>query len=48
MRRARGATTAEEELKSAATALSKLGAVETSILHVGEGTVDPTVHGGAS
>ncbi|WSQ10455.1 16S rRNA (guanine(527)-N(7))-methyltransferase RsmG [Streptomyces sp. NBC_01231] len=33
--------TAEEELKSAATALSKLGAVETSILHVGEGTVDP-------
>ncbi|MFF0163128.1 16S rRNA (guanine(527)-N(7))-methyltransferase RsmG [Streptomyces sp. NPDC005263] len=33
--------TAEEELKSASTALSKLGAVETSILHVGEGTVDP-------
>ena len=33
--------TAEEELKSAATALSKLGAVETSILHVGEGLVDP-------
>lgn len=33
--------TAEEELKSAATALSKLGAVETSILHVGEGIVDP-------
>ncbi|MGW1722595.1 16S rRNA (guanine(527)-N(7))-methyltransferase RsmG [Streptomyces sp. NPDC002306] len=33
--------TAEEELKSAATALSKLGAVETSILHVGEGVVDP-------
>lgn len=32
---------AEEELKSAATALSKLGAVETSILHVGEGVVDP-------
>ncbi|CAM5712726.1 Ribosomal RNA small subunit methyltransferase G [Streptomyces fumanus] len=32
---------AEEELKSAATALSKLGAVETSILHVGEGIVDP-------
>lgn len=33
--------TAEEELKSAAAALSKLGAVETSILHVGEGVVDP-------
>lgn len=33
--------TAEEELKSAATALSKLGAVQTSILHVGEGIVDP-------
>jgi 16S rRNA (guanine527-N7)-methyltransferase len=33
--------TAEEELKSAATVLSKLGAVETSILHVGEGVVDP-------
>ncbi|GHA16713.1 16S rRNA (guanine(527)-N(7))-methyltransferase RsmG [Streptomyces echinoruber] len=33
--------TAEEELKGAATALSKLGAVETSILHVGEGIVDP-------
>ncbi|MGV9559185.1 16S rRNA (guanine(527)-N(7))-methyltransferase RsmG [Streptomyces sp. NPDC003401] len=33
--------TAEEELKSAATALSKLGAVDTSILHVGEGVVDP-------
>jgi len=33
--------TAEEELKSAATALSKLGAVQTSILHVGEGVVDP-------
>lgn len=32
---------AEEELKSAATALTKLGAVETSILHVGEGVVDP-------
>ncbi|MDN0199319.1 16S rRNA (guanine(527)-N(7))-methyltransferase RsmG [Streptomyces sp. S.PNR 29] len=32
---------AEEELKSAATALSKLGAVETSILHVGAGIVDP-------
>ncbi|MER6747810.1 16S rRNA (guanine(527)-N(7))-methyltransferase RsmG [Streptomyces fungicidicus] len=33
--------TAEEELKSAAAALSKLGAVETSIVHVGEGVVDP-------
>ncbi|MCQ9182841.1 16S rRNA (guanine(527)-N(7))-methyltransferase RsmG [Streptomyces sp. IBSBF 2953] len=33
--------TAEEELKSAATALSKLGAVGTSILQVGEGIVDP-------
>ncbi|MEV6834481.1 16S rRNA (guanine(527)-N(7))-methyltransferase RsmG [Streptomyces sp. NPDC051133] len=33
--------TAEEELKAAATALAKLGAVETSILHVGEGVVDP-------
>ncbi|MEW5353355.1 16S rRNA (guanine(527)-N(7))-methyltransferase RsmG [Streptomyces sp. 16-176A] len=33
--------TAEEELKSAATALAKLGAVETSILQVGEGVVDP-------
>ncbi|MFE4665852.1 16S rRNA (guanine(527)-N(7))-methyltransferase RsmG [Streptomyces sp. NPDC056716] len=33
--------TAEQELKAAATALSKLGAVETSILHVGEGVVDP-------
>jgi 16S rRNA (guanine527-N7)-methyltransferase len=33
--------TAEEELKAAASALSKLGAVETSILHVGEGVVDP-------
>ncbi|MFI6468038.1 16S rRNA (guanine(527)-N(7))-methyltransferase RsmG [Streptomyces sp. NPDC050538] len=33
--------TAEEELKSAATVLSKLGAVETSILQVGEGIVDP-------
>lgn len=33
--------TAEEELKSATTVLSKLGAVETSILHVGEGIVDP-------
>ncbi|MDX3521003.1 16S rRNA (guanine(527)-N(7))-methyltransferase RsmG [Streptomyces scabiei] len=33
--------TAEDELKSAASALSKLGAVETSVLHVGEGVVDP-------
>ncbi|MEE1667500.1 16S rRNA (guanine(527)-N(7))-methyltransferase RsmG [Streptomyces sp. NPDC003328] len=33
--------TAEEELKSAATALTKLGAVQTSILHVGDGVVDP-------
>jgi 16S rRNA (guanine527-N7)-methyltransferase len=33
--------TAEEELKSAATALSKLGAVRTSVLQVGEGVVDP-------
>ncbi|WEO96431.1 16S rRNA (guanine(527)-N(7))-methyltransferase RsmG [Streptomyces sp. FXJ1.172] len=33
--------TAEEELKAAATALGKLGAVATSILHVGEGVVDP-------
>ncbi|MET7574706.1 16S rRNA (guanine(527)-N(7))-methyltransferase RsmG [Streptomyces sp. NPDC005492] len=33
--------TAEEELKSAATGLSKLGAVGTSILQVGEGIVDP-------
>ena len=33
--------TAEEELKSAAAALSKLGVVETSVLHVGEGVVDP-------
>ncbi|WP_329441940.1 16S rRNA (guanine(527)-N(7))-methyltransferase RsmG [Streptomyces canus] len=33
--------TAEEELKAAGTALSKLGAVETSILYVGEGVVDP-------
>ncbi|OUD04814.1 16S rRNA (guanine(527)-N(7))-methyltransferase RsmG [Streptomyces swartbergensis] len=32
---------AEDELKSASAALSKLGAVETSILHVGEGVVDP-------
>jgi len=33
--------TAEEELKSAASALSKLGAVEASVLHVGEGVVVP-------
>ncbi|WP_432162249.1 16S rRNA (guanine(527)-N(7))-methyltransferase RsmG [Streptomyces tendae] len=33
--------TAEEELKAATAALSKLGAEETSILHVGEGVVDP-------
>ncbi|WP_371578849.1 16S rRNA (guanine(527)-N(7))-methyltransferase RsmG [Streptomyces sp. NBC_01314] len=33
--------TAEEELKSAASALNKLGAVATSVLHVGEGVVDP-------
>ena len=33
--------TAEEELKSSATALSKLGAVQTSVLQVGEGVVDP-------
>ncbi|MEU3958445.1 16S rRNA (guanine(527)-N(7))-methyltransferase RsmG [Streptomyces buecherae] len=33
--------TAEEELKSARAALSKLGVVETSVLHVGEGIVDP-------
>lgn len=32
---------AEEELKSASSALSKLGAVATSIVHVGEGVVDP-------
>ncbi len=33
--------TAEGELKAATAALSKLGAEETSILHVGEGVVDP-------
>ncbi|MEC4015741.1 16S rRNA (guanine(527)-N(7))-methyltransferase RsmG [Streptomyces sp. H27-D2] len=33
--------TAEEELKGARAALSKLGVVETSITHVGEGVVDP-------
>lgn len=33
--------TAEEELKQARAALGKLGVVETSVLHVGEGVVDP-------
>ncbi|MEW2082127.1 16S rRNA (guanine(527)-N(7))-methyltransferase RsmG [Streptomyces sp. NPDC005283] len=33
--------TAEEELQGARAALSKLGVVETSVLHVGEGIVDP-------
>ncbi len=33
--------TAEEELKNARAALSKLGVVETSVLQVGEGVVDP-------
>ncbi|MET7677986.1 16S rRNA (guanine(527)-N(7))-methyltransferase RsmG [Streptomyces seoulensis] len=33
--------TAEEELKASSTALSKLGAVSTSVLQVGEGVVDP-------
>jgi 16S rRNA (guanine527-N7)-methyltransferase len=33
--------TADEELKAAASALSKLGAVETDVLQVGEGVVDP-------
>ncbi|NBE51753.1 16S rRNA (guanine(527)-N(7))-methyltransferase RsmG [Streptomyces boluensis] len=33
--------TAEEEVKAARAALSKLGAVKTSVLHVGEGVVDP-------
>lgn len=33
--------TAEEELKAARAALSRLGAVQTSIVHVGEGIVDP-------
>ncbi|SDD71804.1 16S rRNA (guanine(527)-N(7))-methyltransferase RsmG [Streptomyces prasinopilosus] len=33
--------TAEEELKSATTALNKLGAVATSVVHVGEGVVEP-------
>ncbi|MFF2850009.1 16S rRNA (guanine(527)-N(7))-methyltransferase RsmG [Streptomyces sp. NPDC058001] len=33
--------TAEEEVKGAKAALSKLGAVRTSVLHVGEDIVDP-------
>ncbi|ESQ05316.1 MULTISPECIES: 16S rRNA (guanine(527)-N(7))-methyltransferase RsmG [Streptomyces] len=33
--------TAEEEVKSASAALSKLGAVSTSVVQVGEGIVDP-------
>ncbi|WP_424212814.1 16S rRNA (guanine(527)-N(7))-methyltransferase RsmG [Streptomyces sp. BI20] len=33
--------TAEEELVAAKAALSKLGVVDTSVLHVGEGIVDP-------
>ncbi|MFJ6571414.1 16S rRNA (guanine(527)-N(7))-methyltransferase RsmG [Streptomyces sp. NPDC091292] len=33
--------TAEEEVKAAKAALSKLGAVRTSVLHVGEDIVDP-------
>ncbi|GHF43147.1 ribosomal RNA small subunit methyltransferase G [Streptomyces mashuensis] len=33
--------TAEEELQNARAALSKLGAVNASVLHVGEGVVDP-------
>ncbi|OON79271.1 16S rRNA (guanine(527)-N(7))-methyltransferase RsmG [Streptomyces tsukubensis] len=33
--------TAEEEVQNAGAALSKLGAVRTSVLHVGEGVVDP-------
>lgn len=33
--------TADEELVSAKTALAKLGVVKTSVLHVGEGLVDP-------
>ena len=33
--------TAEEEIKARGAALSKLGAVETSVLQVGEGVVDP-------
>ncbi|MCM2420420.1 16S rRNA (guanine(527)-N(7))-methyltransferase RsmG [Streptomyces sp. RKAG293] len=33
--------TAEEELKAARAALGRLGAVETSVMQVGEGVVDP-------
>ncbi|MFD5185601.1 16S rRNA (guanine(527)-N(7))-methyltransferase RsmG [Streptomyces sp. NPDC058372] len=33
--------TAEEEVKAASSALSKLGAVRTSVVQVGEGVVDP-------
>ncbi|MFF2651325.1 16S rRNA (guanine(527)-N(7))-methyltransferase RsmG [Streptomyces sp. NPDC058045] len=33
--------TAADEVKAASAALAKLGAVETSVLHVGEGVVDP-------
>ena len=33
--------TAEEELRGARDALSKLGVVETSVVQVGEGVVDP-------
>ena len=33
--------TAEEEIQGARAALSKLGVVETEVLHVGEGLVDP-------
>ncbi|MDX3096417.1 16S rRNA (guanine(527)-N(7))-methyltransferase RsmG [Streptomyces sp. ME01-24h] len=33
--------TAEEEVKAARAALSRLGAVETSVVQVGEGVVDP-------
>ncbi|GGZ04393.1 16S rRNA (guanine(527)-N(7))-methyltransferase RsmG [Streptomyces nitrosporeus] len=33
--------TAEEEIQGARAALSKLGVVETEVLHVGEGVVDP-------
>ncbi|NLU69518.1 16S rRNA (guanine(527)-N(7))-methyltransferase RsmG [Streptomyces sp. HNM0574] len=33
--------TAEEELRTARAALQKLGVVETSVVHVGEGIVDP-------
>ncbi|WP_326611396.1 16S rRNA (guanine(527)-N(7))-methyltransferase RsmG [Streptomyces scopuliridis] len=33
--------TAEEEINGARAALSRLGVVETSVLHVGEGIVDP-------